>query len=192
MDELLASAGFPLRKWISNFPEILEGIDESHLAAGSKALNDSSVSTSVLGLCWNSTLDRFEFKVTAFDCPSKLTKRTVLLRIAKVFDPMGWLFPIIVTANILMQGLWLCKLSWDDELNPEHRSSWEKLVPSSVAFLSLVGIISTHQRRLWIHTSLRMHPSSRMVLRFICGLCTMARSLLVSKRPKVRLLPLNF
>ena len=52
---------------------------------------------------------------------------------------MGWLSPIIVKAKILMQGLWLCKLSWDDELNPEHRSSWEKWV-EQLPFISGISI----------------------------------------------------
>ena len=126
INELLASAGFPLRKYISNCSKILEGVPEADLATGSKSLSDPSMSTSVLGVCWNPTLDHFEFKVQMLGPPPKLTKHVVLLRIAKIFNPMGWLSPIIITAKILMQSLWLCKLGWDDLVSSENRISWEK------------------------------------------------------------------
>ena len=54
------------------------------------------------------------------------------------------------------------------------KNGWSNC-PSSVAFLSLVEIIFTHQQRLCRHTSLWMHSSSRMVLRFICVASKLAK-----------------
>lgn len=69
-------------------------------------------------------MDQFNFKVQTFEPISKLTKRIVLSRVAKIFDPMGWLFPLIVTAKVFMQGLWLLKLGWDNEITIEQQLQW--------------------------------------------------------------------
>ena len=124
-DGLAKSGCLPLRKCVLNDPAVLSEIPVELHAADSKALNDLSVTTSVLGLSWNPTLDVFNFKVQLFDSVSKFTKRIVLSRTAQVFDPMGWLSPIIINAKILMQSLWLIKVSWDDELCDQHRPKWQ-------------------------------------------------------------------
>ncbi|GFS71191.1 uncharacterized protein TNCV_5049751 [Trichonephila clavipes] len=48
--------------------------------------------------------------------PTSFTKRMVLSTIARIFDPLGLLGPIITWAKIFMQRLWLLELGWSDEL----------------------------------------------------------------------------
>ncbi|GFV99177.1 integrase catalytic domain-containing protein [Trichonephila clavipes] len=48
--------------------------------------------------------------------PTSFTKRMVLSTIARIFDPLGLLRPIITWAKIFMQRLWLLELGWSDEL----------------------------------------------------------------------------
>ena len=47
------------------------------------------------------------------------TKREVLAIIAKLFDPAGWLGPIIITAKMLIQQIWREKTDWDKCLTSE-------------------------------------------------------------------------
>ncbi|ODM96042.1 hypothetical protein Ocin01_10639 [Orchesella cincta] len=54
-----------------------------------------------------------------FTTSSKVTKKILLSEIAKVFDPLGFLSPVIIREKILLQELWKADLSWNDEL-PEH------------------------------------------------------------------------
>ena len=104
--ELLRSGCFPLRKWVAN----LEDVPVEHLAKDTKSLSDPSTTTSVLGLSSSYNSEQFYFKVQVLDPPSKYTKRVGMSRIAKIFDPMGWLSPIIVVGKVFMQNLWLTKL----------------------------------------------------------------------------------
>ena len=43
-----------------------------------------------------------------------LTKRNFLKKIAKLFDPVGFLAPVIIRAKILLQEMWAPGMDWDD------------------------------------------------------------------------------
>ena len=69
------------------------------------------------------------------------TKREVLSIIAKLFDPAGWLGPIIVLAKMLMQEIWSEKTDWDeflwtsysiDSINKITISRWIGFKPSAI------------------------------------------------------------
>ena len=52
------------------------------------------------------------------------TKRKVLSVISRLFDPLGFLSPVIILAKIFMQTLWISDIAWDTPL-PENLSvSW--------------------------------------------------------------------
>ena len=38
---------------------------------------------------------------------------------------MGWLAPIVITAKIIMQSLWILKVSWDEELPLDISTRWQ-------------------------------------------------------------------
>ncbi|XP_071568475.1 uncharacterized protein [Temnothorax nylanderi] len=101
---LLAKGGFRLRKWASNCPELLSDIDPSdHGLARDKDLHVDEP-LKILGVAWNPESDSFHFRVTTPPNPGQ-TKRAVLSTIAKLFDPLGWVTPVIVVAKIFMQRL---------------------------------------------------------------------------------------
>jgi Pao retrotransposon peptidase len=55
-----------------------------------------------------------------------LTKAKLLSEISRLFDPIGWLSPVIINAKILMQSIWKENLNWNDVV-PEHiYKRWEK------------------------------------------------------------------
>lgn len=55
------------------------------------------------------------------------TKRQILSIIARLFDPFGWVIPVIVAAKILMQQLWRLKFNLDDTVPSEVKHRWEKI-----------------------------------------------------------------
>ncbi|XP_066583658.1 uncharacterized protein [Prorops nasuta] len=98
---LLAKGGFSLSKW------------------------DPAGSSKVLGIYWDHGDDSFRFRAS----PSHigvLTKRILLSENAKIFDPLGWISPIVITLKQLMQSTWLLKLSWDEEIPEPIQSKWLK------------------------------------------------------------------
>ena len=78
----------------------------------------------ILGIAWHTTHDCFMFHLENITLENPVTKRTILPRIARLFDPLGWLGPLIVQAKILMQSLWLLKVDWDDTLPEDIVCKW--------------------------------------------------------------------
>ncbi|GFX10136.1 uncharacterized protein TNCV_1865341 [Trichonephila clavipes] len=54
----------------------------------------------------------------------------VLSTIARIFDPLGLLGPIITWAKIFMQRLWLLELGWSDELPFKEEKEWRRFIDS--------------------------------------------------------------
>lgn len=114
---------FNLRKFKTNLPSILESTFSSS--------NDKLVvseSSSTLGIGWNPSTDQlhFPFKVPPPSDNHALTKRLILSSLFKIFDPLGLLSPCVIKAKILLQQLWLHKLSWDDPIPDEIQKDWNK------------------------------------------------------------------
>jgi len=117
------AGGFPLQKRISHHPAIFESISsEKHARSISLQFNETAI-THVLGLCFNISADAFHFSITS-SIPTAITKRTILSIIAKVFDPLGLLAPVTITAKIFIQKLWSLKLGWNDPLPLLTSKKW--------------------------------------------------------------------
>ncbi|XP_052741090.1 uncharacterized protein LOC112045429 [Bicyclus anynana] len=125
MNELMAHGGFELRKWCSNSNELLARIskDKQHLEETYEIKFDNIVK--ILGLCWDRNQDKFKFSVNLPEIAEIVTKRKVLSDVARLFDPFGWLAPIIIVAKVFLQKLWLSNSGWDDQLPPQLLDEWK-------------------------------------------------------------------
>ena len=120
----LKKHGFELRKWTSSDssitlspPEKLRETEES-----SKIL-DEDYHIKTLGIRWNPNPDTFTFNVT-LDAIKQHTKRTLLSDVSKLFDPSGWLGPVIIRYKGLLQKLWILGIDWDSELPFDIKEEW--------------------------------------------------------------------
>ncbi|GFR29686.1 reverse transcriptase domain-containing protein [Trichonephila clavata] len=113
LQDALQSCGMVLHKWSSNSPELLNSSSSSDIEHSFSAESDLSVKT--LGISWKPLQDSFVFKVSILS-KSSFTKREVLSVIARLYDPLGFLGPVLTRAKILLQRLWQQKLDWDDVL----------------------------------------------------------------------------
>lgn len=78
---------------------------------------------SILGLQWISSSDCFTYKINITQ-PQVYTKRIVLSDITKIFDPCGFLSPVIIWARIFIQILWTRGLDWDSPLPSDLSHQW--------------------------------------------------------------------
>ncbi|XP_064627878.1 uncharacterized protein LOC135487738 [Lineus longissimus] len=114
LDELWHKAGMYCRKWLSNSLTVLAEIPEEDRAAEISLDEGELPSTKTLGVLWQAKEDQFSFTATPVEDNFTLTKRTFLQKLAKVFDPMGFISPYIIRGKILMQEIWTTGVGWDD------------------------------------------------------------------------------
>ena len=120
--ELLHHGGFELRKWASNDSQILVDIPREHQASSLQLRPDRTPSLHILGLFWDPTLDVFSYNISASHEAS--SKRAILSQIASVFDPLGWLSPVIFWAKVFLRELWCEKFDWDTDLPYQFSTRW--------------------------------------------------------------------
>ncbi|XP_025204843.1 uncharacterized protein LOC112601423 [Melanaphis sacchari] len=133
----LENHGFELKKWSSSTPELLEGIPGEDCASGTLSFDDEGTIIRVLGLNWNSEEDSLGYDFSSIKFVH--TKRGVLSVIARIYDPLGFLAPVLLFAKHIMQLIWLSGIAWDDRLPLEIEELWSQLV-SDLPSLSLIRI----------------------------------------------------
>ncbi|XP_049294208.1 uncharacterized protein LOC125769517 [Anopheles funestus] len=127
LDELLSRGGFELRKWTSNRLEVLTGLTADQIGTQSalQFIPDETVKT--LGVSWEPEHDVLSFESAIDTDTASPTKRSILSNIARMFDPLGLISPIVVRAKILMQELWLQKAGWDDLVPDSICKKWKNI-----------------------------------------------------------------
>ncbi|XP_022816832.1 uncharacterized protein LOC111349813 [Spodoptera litura] len=130
MNELLAKAGFTLQKWSSNSSELLEKMIGKRYSFKGQQNVEKEISIKqdevfkTLGLTWNRTCDTFQYSVQLPALQEPVTKRKILSDIARLFDPLGWVAPVIIVAKMLIQKLWISGIAWDEEVPCEIKKEW--------------------------------------------------------------------
>ncbi|XP_062713820.1 uncharacterized protein LOC134290657 [Aedes albopictus] len=152
---LLQSGGMHLHKWSSNTSQLLSPIpseDRDSCASFSESGLNEVIKT--LGLMWNPSTDEFLFRSSLSEKASRPTKRQVLSKIAKIYDPLGLISPVVVLAKIVMQKLWISKLNWDDPLDDTLLNEWENFLmslPTSEQIRIPLHVLSNKAVRYELH-----------------------------------------
>ncbi|XP_058817486.1 uncharacterized protein LOC131680793 [Topomyia yanbarensis] len=155
MCELLHKGGFRLRKWCSNFKEVLQDIPPELRTTQSELQLDPDESIKTLGILWEPALDVFRLVVNVKQTgEGPTTKRNILSTIAQLYDPLGIISPVTITAKILMQQLWLLPLGWDEEVPSNLKLKWEQYTSqlSSLSAFSINRFVLTPH-----HTNVELH-----------------------------------
>ncbi|XP_076660639.1 uncharacterized protein LOC143363994 [Halictus rubicundus] len=82
------------------------------------------LSIPILGIAWIPALDRFQVRLHHPTEPTN-TKRAVLSVLARLFDPLGWIAPVVVTAKLIMQRLWAARCDWDEPIPDKLHLEWQ-------------------------------------------------------------------
>ena len=96
-------------------------------------------------------MNNLHYKEVTFN--GKDTKRGVLSDLAKVFDPLGFLLPLVVRGRLLLQNLWKGDVKWDVPLPAEHLAEWRQLKGDLLNGLTLgIPRTMTCERNVNLHT----------------------------------------
>ena len=111
--QMMADGNFNLRSWSTNCPEVQK------LAEGEKVL-DNTDSVNSIGMQWKIKPDELTFHQKSIDTHDlTVTKRLILQRTSRLYDPLGILCPVTIKAHMLLQRLWKDSIDWDTPLNTD-------------------------------------------------------------------------
>ncbi|XP_074658621.1 uncharacterized protein LOC141911530 [Tubulanus polymorphus] len=140
---LKENANFNFRCWASNSSQLRE------LAKHDGVLEPSRIVKN-LGLMWDTDRDLIAYPKHAVIDESPITKRVILKRTAKIYDPLGFLTPVTLPSKLLLQDLWKQSYGWDDLLPKDICSQWFSINENLCRALDM-----TFQRKYFSDPNLR-------------------------------------
>jgi len=123
--KIMSEGNMPLQEWCTNSLKLGEIL--------SRKENPTDGSPKLLGVKWNTHEDTLSTKEVVFE-DKPLTMRRLLSNVSLLFDPLGLLSPLTITARILMQSTWKLKIGWDTTLPEEVQTEWKTLAASYDGF----------------------------------------------------------
>ena len=137
---LFAGLGMGIHKFATNSQSLFQSIPEEKRSkqvtleeAETEVLNkiDKNMPTlKCLGILYNPDTDSLQFLPHEIPDDKVNTKRQIISYVARVFDPLGLVSPLVLLPKLLAQSLWKIKgLDWDDPAPAEvlHAlESWAK------------------------------------------------------------------
>ena len=124
IDDILANGGFKVKEWRSN-----EYVNKSNATQEMEEIKvpQGTSKEKVLGVVWNNSDDVLKYKVVPDilkSQPVKITKRSILSQIARIYDLIEFASAFLIIAKIGIQELWQKGINLDDELSPESQEQW--------------------------------------------------------------------
>lgn len=163
----LAESNLRLHKFASNSPAVLAAFPSEDCVAAGKEVDlcgkESPIQRS-LGLLWEVATDTFTFSVSVDVKP--FTRRGVLSMVNSVFDPLGFLAPVVIQGRALLRELNSEASEWDTPLPEEKLGKWEAWRNS------LQELKHFHISRMY--TGLSLTKAERIELCVFCDASTMA------------------
>ncbi|CAC5415473.1 unnamed protein product [Mytilus coruscus] len=109
-----------LHKFAANCAEVMSAFQASDLASNLKDLDleaDSKPLQRSLGLSWDVNTDNFLFQLSSENKP--ITRRWILSTINSIYDPLGFLAPVIIQGKLLLRKIVSETVDWDQPLSDE-------------------------------------------------------------------------
>lgn len=119
---MLNKGGFPLAKWATNSMRMQSVIGTTANSVNLDLFNESSV----LGIKWSVLDDRFKYGLCTQIPNQPPTKRFIVATVARLFDPVGWIAPIVVLGKTLIQEVWRAKCEWDAIVPQNIQIKWHE------------------------------------------------------------------
>ncbi|UYV67624.1 hypothetical protein LAZ67_5001398 [Cordylochernes scorpioides] len=121
--EIFAKAKMDLRMW--QFGPI-HRIKEVYSRLPPSVDIERSEEASVLGMKWNLLEDTLNVTPKFGVIKNSLSKRDLLSHTQQIFDPIGFLAPVLLPAKLLIQQTWTVKTDWDEPLPSNIQENFMK------------------------------------------------------------------
>jgi hypothetical protein len=107
--EIFQKANMRLREYNSNNEVFKKQIKSEDL--------DEEIIIKVLGMTWDTNKDLLSYVFKGLEADlENYSKRTILSKVATIFDPLGLLAPLVLPAKLVIQSLWEANKTWDQKV----------------------------------------------------------------------------
>ena len=123
--EMCKRDGFNLHKFSSNSKQVLQRIQQEDRTELIKSLDlghDTLPTERALGVQWCTEKDAFQFVISLKDKPC--TRRGILSTLSTIFDPLGFIAPVLLNGKAILQELCSNNIGWDEPVSEEVRDQW--------------------------------------------------------------------
>nr|XP_054748087.1 uncharacterized protein LOC129253697 [Lytechinus pictus] len=110
-------SGLKLHKFVSNSREVLKSFPVDERAKSLQDLDldvDKLVLERVLGVSWNIENDTFNFRIQVK--ANSFSRRGVLSTISSIYDPSGFLGPVVLKRKRVLQAMCKQNMDWDEPM----------------------------------------------------------------------------
>ena len=117
--EILQDSHFKPHKWASNDPslDVVAPVTDEQLTSAKTQRGVQAGESKILGLTWDK--EKNTLSVQMGNSLETITKKTVLGRLARTYDPLGIASPLTLTGKQLYREICDIKMAWDAELSSE-------------------------------------------------------------------------
>lgn len=125
--KIFGDVKFVLHKWNSNAAELERDSDPSDsedLSFAKQQLGPPTTLAKLLGLPWDKIADTSS--ICFLQQPVEPTKRAILSELAKVYDPLGLVSPMMLCGKLIFQDTCKGKLPWDVPIPADLDKRWKK------------------------------------------------------------------
>jgi hypothetical protein len=189
---ILAKGSLHLYKFVSNSAELLQRLSPDERGSDDILTltefneDEEDNATSALGVQYAPRGDCFQFKGFEVLVDEKTpTKRTITSKMARLWDPMGYIGPFSVRAKLIARDCWLAGTDWDEKPPDDVIAKWDKWL-SEVQHLKNISIprnVDTHKE---IHLR-ELHCLTDASMQAMCA-CVYLRTVYQNNEIEVRLL----
>ena len=155
--EIFASATFTLHKWHSNVRELESPDKAKPEAVETYAKQQLGIpkgeAASILGLPWKKEEDKIGVNFPSD--PAEPTKRGILGKVARIYDPLGLVAPMTLVGKLLYREACNSKLAWDTKLPAEllqKLMKWERGLPTSLMTKRSLPLHQEAIREIHLHS----------------------------------------
>ena len=142
---------FTLHKLHSNAPELeapqssTEDTEEATYAKQQLGAPRGTMS-SMLGLPWNKERDTLSVEVPSEQ--ATLTKRGILAKLARIYDPLGIISPETLRGKLVYRAVCDSKRAWDAELTRDLAKTWIKWESGLPRSFQVPRSLATHREEI--------------------------------------------
>ena len=125
--EMCRRGGFKLHKFTSSHKEVIEAIPIEDRAEGIQSIDldkEAIPMERALGVQWCVEKDSFQFRIVLKDRPC--TRRGILSTVSSIYDPLGFVAPVLMEGKKILQELCREKADWDDPVPENIKTRWER------------------------------------------------------------------